>query len=376
MSQNQQVFSTITSKGELELTLQTSDMPTPGPDDIVVRMEAAPINPSDMWPLFGPADFSGAQFDASADTPKLTAPVPEAFLGAVRARLDQTLPVGNEGAGVVVATGDSPEAKALEGKVVAVMPGGAFSKYVKVPANSVLVHNEGTTPLEASSSFVNPLTALCFLETMRLENHTAFVHTAAASNLGQMLVKLCKNENVPLVNIVRSQQQVDILKGLGAEHVCNSSDADFEDRLIEALDATGATLAFDATGGGELANIILGCMERSLSKNAKGLNTYGSSELKQVYLYGGLDVGPTLLKRGYGMSWAVGGWLMPLALARIGMERTGELRQRVADELKTTFASAYTDELSLLEMMDPQQIAHYLPKKTGEKYVVTAQKGA
>jgi NADPH:quinone reductase-like Zn-dependent oxidoreductase len=223
---------------------------------------------------------------------------------------------------------------------------------------------------------VNPLTALCFLETMRLENHSAIVHTAAASNLGQMMVKLCKDENVPLVNIVRSQEQVDILKGLGAEYICNSSDDDFDAKLTDALEATGATLGFDATGGGELANVILTCMERALSKNAKGLNTYGSSELKQVYLYGGLDVGPTLLKRGYGMSWSVGGWLMPLALARIGMARTGELRQRVADELKTTFASAYTQELSLLEMMDPAQIARYLPKKTGEKYVVTAQKDA
>jgi len=376
MSKNQQLFSTITANGELNLTLKESEIPTPGPDDVVVRIEAAPINPSDMWPLFGPADFSQANLDLSGETPTLSAPVPEAFLGAVSARLDQTLPVGNEGAGVVVATGDSPAAKALDGKVVAIMPGGSFSKYAVVPANTCLVHNEGTTPMEASSSFVNPLTALCFLETMRLENHSAIVHTAAASNLGQMMVKLCKDENVPLVNIVRSQEQVDILKGLGAEYICNSSDDDFDAKLTDALEATGATLGFDATGGGELANVILTCMERALSKNAKGLNTYGSSELKQVYLYGGLDVGPTLLKRGYGMSWSVGGWLMPLALARIGMARTGELRQRVADELKTTFASAYTQELSLLEMMDPAQIARYLPKKTGEKYVVTAQKDA
>ena len=376
MSNNQQIFSTITSDGELQLTLQNIDMPTPGPDDVIVRMEAAPINPSDMWPLFGPADMAAASLETNGSEAKLSAPIPAAFLDAVRARLDQTLPVGNEGAGVVVATGDSPAAKALHGKVVAVMPGGAFSKYVKVPAMACLAHNEGTTPLEAASSFVNPLTVLCFLETMRLENHTAIVHTAAASNLGQMLVRHCQNEGVELVNIVRSQQQVDILAAMGAKYICNSSDADFAQKLTDALDATGATIAFDATGGGDLANTILGCMERALSKNAKGLNTYGSVELKQVYLYGGLDVGPTLLKRGYGMSWSVGGWLMPLSLARTGMERTGELRQKVADELKTTFASAYTDELSLVEALDPKQIARYLPKKTGEKYVVTAQKDA
>ena len=376
MSKNQQMYSTITASGELKLTLKESDMPTPGPDDVVVRMEAAPINPSDMWPLFGPADMSKADLAINGNEATLTAPVPEAFLGAVQARLDQTLPVGNEGAGVVVATGDSPAAKALEGKVVAVMSGHSFSKYVVVPAMMCLPHNEGTTSVEAASSFVNPLTVLCFLETMRLENHTALVHTAAASNLGQMLVKHCANEGVELVNIVRSQQQVDILKSVGAKHICNSADDDFAEKLTDALEATGATLGFDATGGGELAHIILSCMERALSKNAKGLNTYGSSELKQVYLYGGLDVGPTILKRAYGMSWSVGGWLMPLLLARIGLERAAELRQKVADELKTTFASAYTDQLSLVEAMDPKNIARYLSKKTGEKYLVAAQKDA
>jgi NADPH:quinone reductase-like Zn-dependent oxidoreductase len=358
MNKNQQMYSTITASGELKLTLKESDMPTPGPDDVVVRMEAAPINPSDMWPLFGPADMSKADLAINGNEATLTAPVPEAFLGAVQARLDQTLPVGNEGAGVVVATGDSPAAKALEGKVVAVMSGHSFSKYVVVPAMMCLPHNEGTTSVEAASSFVNPLTVLCFLETMRLENHTALVHTAAASNLGQMLVKHCANEGVELVNIVRSQQQVDILKSVGAKHICNSADDDFAEKLTDALEATGATLGFDA----------------ALSKNAKGLNTYGSSELKQVYLYGGLDVGPTILKRAYGMSWSVGGWLMPLLLARIGLERAAELRQKVADELKTTFASAYTDQLSLVEAMDPKNIARYLPKKTGEKYLVAAQK--
>ena len=370
MTTGKQVFSTITSAGQLELTIADVDMPTPGPDDVVVRIDAAPINPSDMGPLFGPASIDQAQFDNA----KLVAPVPENRMGMVASRLDQTLPVGNECAGKVIATGDSDAAKALDGKLVSIMPGAAYAQYACVPAATCLAHNDTTSPQRAASSFVNPLTALCFLETMRMENHTGLLHTAAASHLGQMLVRLCQVEDVPLVNIVRSDEQAATLRALGATHICNSADSDFMDHLTETLIETGITLGFDAIGGGKMASDILTAMERAASRNASGLNTYGSTQLKQVYLYGSLDFSPTTLNRAYGMSWSIGGWLMPLLLARIGNERTGELRQRIANEIDTIFDSDYTAELSLHEMITPEAIARYLPKKTGEKYLVNPQK--
>ncbi len=375
MTKGKQLFSTVNSDNTLELSLDTVEVRTPGPDDVLVRIEAAPINPSDMFPLFGTADMRKAKHAGDGDNLKLVAPISEATMPVMHSRIDQPLPVGNECAGTVIATGDSDAAKALEGRLVSILPGAAYAEYACVPAITCLTHNDGITAREAASAFVNPLTTLGFLETMRLENHTALVHTAAASNLGQMLVRLCTNESVELVNIVRSDAQVDILRALGAKHVCDSSAADFSGQLTDAIDATGATLGFDAIGGGQMANHILICMERALSKNASGLNTYGSSEHKQVYLYGGLDLNPTTLNRGYGMSWGIGGWLMPNMLARVGIKQAAEMRQKVADEIKTTFASSYTAEISLTEMLDPAQIAEYLPKKTGTKYIVTPQKG-
>ena len=372
MSGNKQIYSTISKNGQLTLEIIDGDIPTPDENEVVVRMEAAPINPSDMFPMFGTADMG----QAKTDNDKLTAPVSEAMMAPIGARLDQRLPVGNEGSGMVVATGNSDMAKALDGKIVGVMANGAaYAQFVKVPATNCLPHKDSTTALQAASSFVNPMTALCFLETLRMENHKAIIHTAAASNLGQMLVKLCKNENVPLVNIVRSDEQSAILQALDGTHIVDSTASDFFDKLVNAIDATGATLGFDAIGGGKMANIILSAMERSLSKNASGLNTYGSTEMKQVYIYGGLDITPTTLNRGYGMSWSVGGWLMPYWLVRIGMERMIELREKVANEITTTFASAYTAELSLDEALDTKMVARYLPKKTGEKYIINPNKG-
>jgi NADPH:quinone reductase-like Zn-dependent oxidoreductase len=370
MTTGKQVFSTITKGGQLELSVADVETPTPGPDDVIVRIEAAPINPSDMGPLFGPASID----EARVQDAKLVAPVPKNRMGMVASRVDQKLPVGNECAGTVISTGDNDAAKALDGKLVSIMPGASFAQYACVPAATCLVHNDKTTPQRAASSFVNPLTALCFLETMRMENHTGLLHTAAASNLGQMLVRLCAAEDVPLVNIVRSEDQAATLRTLGAKYICNSGEADFLDKLTETLIETGITLGFDAIGGGQIASDILTAMERAASRNATGLNSYGSSQLKQVYLYGSLDFSPTTLNRAYGMAWSVGGWLMPLLLARIGRERTEELRQRVSDEINTIFASEYTAELSLQEMITPEAIARYLPKKTGEKYLVTPQK--
>ncbi|MFZ8198381.1 zinc-binding dehydrogenase [Alteromonas portus] len=373
MNKSKQLFTLITSEGELQVSLKEVDVPEPKPHEVVVRMEASPINPSDMWPMFGPASLDKATFDP--DKKALVAPVHKPLLSRIKSRLDQTLPIGNEGAGTVVKAGDSPEAQALMGKTVSILTGAAYTEYACVPVQACLPHMDSTTPQQAASSFVNPLTALGMVETMRMEGHKALVHTAAASNLGQMLNKICLEQGVELVNIVRSQEQVDILKGIGAKIVLNSSSENFKAELYQAIDSTGATLAFDAIGGGELVSDILTMMEASGSKDAKGFNTYGSDSNKQVYIYGGLDFSPTILNRAYGMTWSIGGWLLMRFLGKLDKKRVGELYKKVAMEISTTFASSYSKELSLEEALQPENVALYNAKKTGTKYLIVPNKG-
>jgi len=374
MSTGLQLRSTVKESGTLEITLAEIDIPTPGDDEVVIRVEAAPVNPSDLGLLFAGADISQASAAGTPDALVLTAPIPQTALGGAKARFGQALAVGNEGAGVVIDAGSSPAAQALIGKTVAVLGGAMYAQYRCMPAAGCLVLPEGVSSRDGASCFVNPLTALGMVETMKLEGHSALVHTAAASNLGQMLVKLCLIDDVPLVNIVRSDAQADLLGGLGAEFVCNSSDPDFMDQLTDALDATGATLAFDAIGGGDLASKVLTCMERVAGRNPKPSDRYGSTTHKQVYLYGALDTGNTVLDRTYGMAWGVGGWLMPNFLARVGGARSAELRERVAAEIGTTFASHYTDEISLAEALDVKIAQRYQRKATGEKFLIKPQK--
>lgn len=370
MTTGLQLFSNTKSSGKLEITMQEVEVPEPKAGQVVVKMTAAPINPSDMWPMFGLSDITEASL--SDDGRTLTAPIPEHFVPMMKPRLDQELPIGNEGAGEVVATGEGAEK--LMGKTVAIMGGSSYAQYCVVPAQACLPHAEGTTAKQAAASFVNPLTALCMVETMKAEGHSALIHTAAASNLGQMLNRICLADDVPLVNIVRKQEQVDILKEQGAKIVVNSSSDTYRKDLYKAIAETGATLAFDATGGGDLASDILATMEAYLSRDAKGLNTYGSEQMKQVYLYGALDPNPTVLRRAYGMTWAVGGWLLPRFMASLGAEKAGQLQQRVAKEITTTFASKFTKVLSLAEVLSPEMIAQYNAKKTGEKYLVNPNK--
>jgi len=369
-----QMQSTLEESGTLKLTLSSLKVQAPADHEVVVRVEAAPINPSDLGVVFGPADVNAATTTGAGADTVLSAPVNPQFMPRFKARVGQALPIGNEGAGVVVAAGNSPEAQALIGKTVGVLGGGMYSQYRTVPAMMCLPLQDGTTAKEGASCFVNPLTSLGMVETMRMEGHKALVHTAAASNLGQMLNKICLADGVELVNIVRKQEQVDILKGLGAKYICNSSDDSFMADLTDAIHATGATLAFDATGGGELASQILTAMEQAAARTPSEYSIYGSTTHKQVYLYGGLDLSPTKLNRAYGMAWGVGGWLLPLFLAKVGMEKGAELRSRVASELKTTFASHYTQELSLEEMMTADVAKQYNAKLTGEKYLVCPQK--
>ncbi|AIY48034.1 zinc-binding dehydrogenase [Mycolicibacterium fortuitum] len=366
--------SLVTDNGTLELSLHEVAVPTPAQDEVVVRVEASPINPSDLGLLIpSTADMSAATVVGTPDRPVVTAPLRDGALAGLAARVGISLPVGNEGAGTVVAAGESAQAQALLGKTVGIAGGAMYAQYRVVKAEACLVLPEGASAKEGASSFVNPLTALGMLETMRREGHSALVHTAAASNLGQMLVKACLADGVPLVNIVRKAEQEDILRGLGAVHVCNSSSPSFETDLVEALKATSATLAFDATGGGTLASQILNGMERAANATAAQYSRYGSSVHKQVYIYGSLDTGPTVLTRNFGMAWGVGGWLLTPFLAGAGPETIARLRARVAAELTTTFASTYTQEVSLAGMLQPEAFNSYLQKATGEKYLVTPQ---
>ena len=364
--------SNITSAGKLILSLETIPVPEPAEHEVLVRIEAAPINPSDLGLLFGPADVAAAKQSGTADKPVITAKVPDNFMRAVAARVGQSLPAGNEGAGTVVKAGSACED--LMGKTVAILGGACYAQYRVMKGKQCLVMNEGVTAKDGAACFVNPLTALGMVETMRMEGHSALVHTAAASNLGIMLNKICIAEGVPLVNIVRKQSQADLLTEIGAKYVCNSSSDSFKKDLYKAIEATGATLAFDAIGGGELVSDILTAMEAVGSKDAEGFNTYGSDANKQVYIYGGLDFSPTILNRAYGMTWGIGGWLLMRFLGKLAPEKVGALHHRVANEINTTFKSDFTDVLSLEEALQPEKIAQYNAKKTGEKYLINPQK--
>jgi NADPH:quinone reductase-like Zn-dependent oxidoreductase len=366
--------SLIKKSGELEISLLRVPTREPSADEVVVRIEAAPINPSDLGLLIGAADMATAKASGSKDAPVITAEVPEAAMKGMAGRLDESMPVGNEGAGVVVQTGSSDAARALMGKTVALIGGAMYAQYRTVRAKDCLVLPAGTTSAEGASCFVNPLTALGMVETMRREGHKALVHTAAASNLGQMLNKICLKDGIGLVNIVRSPQQADILRKIGAKHICDSTAPSFMDDLTNALVETGATLAFDAIGGGKLAGQILTCMEISANKTAKVYSRYGSSVYKQVYIYGGLDTRPIELNRAFGMMWGVGGWLLFPFLQKIGAADGERLRQRVAAELKTTFASHYTKEVSLQEALQLSNVAVYAKRATGEKYLINPNK--
>lgn len=369
-----QLRSLVKATGELELSLISVATPAPGPDDVVLRIEATPINPSDIGLLFGAADLSSAKASVTESGPMVTMRIPERAMGGMAARVGQSMVVGNEGAGVVVAAGDSPTAQALMGKTVAVLGGAMYAQYRTIKAEQCLVLPEGATAADGASCFVNPLTALGMVETMRREGHKALVHTAAASNLGQMLNKICTKDQIGLVNIVRKPEQAALLRGLGAPYVCDASAPTFMADLTQALVETGATIAFDATGGGKLAGQILSCMEAALNRTATEYSRYGSTTLKQVYIYGGLDTGPTEFVRNFGFAWSMGGWLLFPFLQRLGEPAVQVLKQRVAAELKTTFASTYSQEISLAEALHLDAIAVYGQRATGTKYLINPHK--
>ncbi len=361
-----QLRSLVTVDGELQLSIETVPTPVPGPGEVLVRLEAAPINPSDLGLLIATADVSKAKRDGSM----VTAPIPPATMGGLTARIGESMPVGNEGCGTVVAAGDTPDAQALLGHMVSIVGGATYAEFRVVSTMFLMDLPDGTTPEQGASCFVNPLTALAMVETMRTEGHTAIVHTAAASNLGQMLNRICLADGVQLINIVRRPEQASILRAQGALIICDTSEPTFTQDLTDALITTGATIVFDAIGGGRLVSQILGCMEAAASANATEYSRYGSSVHKQAYIYGSLDRGPTELIRNFGFSWTIGGFLLTPFLQKAGLEVMLRLRQRVIDELTTTFASHYTDNVSLADAIDPDTVRKYARQATGEKFLI------
>ncbi len=359
--------SLITADGKLRLSLEPITVSDPGPGEIVVRIEAAPINPSDLGVLMGPADAATLRAEGTAAQPVLVADVPADRMAAVQLRVGRAIPLGNEGAGTVVRAG--PDVQHLLGRTVAMAGGGMYATYRKLPAAAAILLNEDASAADGASAFVNPRTALGFVETMRAEGHKAIVHTAAASNLGQMLARICLADGIPLVNIVRSPAQAALLRDLGAVHIIDSTASDFHDQLVEAIAITGATIAFDAIGGGTLASQILDAMEAAASRGMETYNRYGSGVMRQIYIYGALDTGPTIINR-VGYAWKVDGWLLTYFMQKAGAETLQRLGQRVVDELKTTFASRYTATISLADALNPQIAAAYDRKGTGAKYLI------
>ena len=352
--------STITSDGQVRVSVEERPLPELGEGQVVVAVEASPINPSDLGVLLGPMNPAALTRDSDA----LVGSVPAEVLELFRDRLDKPLPVGNEGAGTVVA--GVPE---LVGKRVALFGGSMWADYRVADAGAVVELPDDVSAAEGAALFVNPLTALAMVETMRAENHSALVHTAAASNLGQMLVKICAADGVPLVNIVRRPEQVELLEGLGAEHVVDSSQPDFAEQLTEAIRTTGATLAVDAIGGGTMAGDILSAMERA-QPPLESYTPYGTTTYKQVYVYGSLDFSPTVIDRDFGLTWGLGGFLLMVALGRLGGETIGRMRARVVAEATTTFASSFAETIGLSDVLDLEKLSAFARRSTGEKYLV------
>lgn len=365
-----QLRSLVTEQGRLELSLLDVDVPPPGPGEVVVRVEAAPVNPSDLGLLLAGADPEQAEQIGSPERRVLTAPLSPAAQRAASARIGQSMPVGNEGAGTVIAAGDSEAAQDLLDRLVGVAGGAMYSQYRTVAVSSCLPLPDGANATQGAASFVNPMTVLGMIGTMRDEGHTALVHTAAASNLGQMLLRVCLQEGIGLVCVVRSVEQAQLLRDAGSTHVCDSSTETFRADLTAAIIDTGATLAFDAIGGGRLADTILASMEAAASAGQE-FSRYGSTTHKQVYVYGGLDRGRTELTRSYGMAWGIGGWLLTPYLQRAGGEQVAAMRQRVADGITSTFASSYTDSVDLAGLLQFDTLRDCARQATGRKYLVT-----
>jgi NADPH:quinone reductase-like Zn-dependent oxidoreductase len=360
--------SLISSDGALRLWLEEVETSPPEAGEIVVRIEAAPVNSSDLGALWGATSPTVMRGKLENGLPVIRGQIPAAAMEALGARLGQVLPAGNEGAGTVVVA--SPDCEHLLGRTVGVAGGATYAQFRKLAATQCQLMPEGTTAQQAASWFVNPMTALAMVETMRREGHVAIVDTAAASQLGQILNRICRADGVPLVNIVRSAEQAAILRAEGARYVVDSSAPDFENALADAVAATKATIAFDAVGGGGLASTILVAMERAINRGSTEYSRYGSLVHKQIYIYGSLDDAPTIIERSVGTQWSVGGFLVRRFLALVGTAEQTRLMQRVADEIDTTFATHFNRVVSLPGLLDPDVLAEAQKRSTGGKIMV------
>jgi len=358
-----QLTTQLDADGTLTLQLNDKTWDAPKAGQVLIKVEATPINPSDLGLLFASADTDNAVYSPG----KVVAQMPANATRAMKARHGLPMPAGNEAAGTVVAAGEGAEH--MMGKRIACVPGTAYADYAYADLTMAFAVDDAVSAEQAASSFVNPMTALGFTETMKLEGFTGIVHAAAASNLGQMLVKICLEDNIPLVNIVRSDAQVKLLKDLGATHVLNMTDEDFMPKLIDAIAETKAMIGFDPIGGGTLAGQILTAMEAAASRGA-AFSRYGSSEAKKVYIYGALDLGPTILNRAFGLTWDLAGWLLTPFMMKAGAEVVGRMRARVMKDLTTTFASHYKAKVSLEGMLSKEAVSEYNARRTGEKYLV------
>ena len=361
-----QLFTTLNANGSLTVAIEDVTFPDPTGDQVLVKMEAAPINPSDLAILIGAADLENASYSHG----KFVATVPEPFNTSSQARHGIKLPAGNEGAGTVLAAGDSDSAKALVGQRVACVPGNAYSQYCIVDASTCLALGDHSVE-DGASAFVNPMTALGFAENARMDGQDAILHTVGASNLGQMLTRICKEDGIGLVNIVRKDSQADLLAGLGSTHLVNSSDDNFMHQLRSAIEDTGAFYGFDPIGGGQSVDNAFKAMEQVAVNRMTEYSRYGSNQPKRMFIYGRLDTRPTTLSPSYGFGWTLSGWLLFPFLELAGSETVGRMRKRVLDNLTTTFASHYKKRVNLDEMLTKAAVTDYRAMKTGEKYLVT-----
>ena len=367
---NLTMLTEVKADGVMEMYLASLPMPQPKDHEVLVKVLATPINPSDLGLMVGAADVASARAIDRNGQPGVAMDVSDAGMRFMASRVGQAMPIGNEGCGLVVAAGASDAAQALIGKTVALIGGEIYAEYRCLAAMACMPLPEGTEAEDGASCFVNPLTSLGFTETMKLEGYKGIVHAAAASNLGQMLVKICRADGIPLVNIVRSQAQVDLLKSIGAEIVLDSTAENFTEDLVQAIYDTEAFLGFDPIGGGKISGQILAAMEAAAVKRMTSYSRYGSDQMKQVYIYGALDVGPTVLNRSFGLTWGLGGWLLTPFMAKAGAEIVGKMRARVAAELTTTFKSHYSHRISMAEAVAPATLQAYNAKRTGEKYLI------
>ncbi|WP_341861698.1 zinc-binding dehydrogenase [Gymnodinialimonas sp. 57CJ19] len=361
-----QLFTTLAADGTLTVAVEDVAFDAPTGNQVLVKMEAAPINPSDLAILVGGADVENAEYTRG----KFVARMPKAANAAAKARHGLKLPAGNEGAGTVVEAGDSDAAQALIGQRVSCVPGNAYSQYCLADAAMCLPLGDHTAE-DGASAFVNPMTALGFVENAKADGQDAILHTVGASNLGQMLTRICQEDGIELVNVVRKGEHVDLLRGIGAAHVVNSSDDDFMDQLTGAIRETGAFYGFDPVGGGKHVDRSFRAMEQVAAEQMTEFSRYGSTQQKRMFIYGRLDTSPTILTPSYGFGWTLSGWLLFPFLQSVGRETVARMQQRVSDNLTTTFASTYKSRVSLEDMLTKDAVMDYRTMKTGEKYLVT-----